>query len=225
MLQTISQCEPKPDRWRWVGVLLLKCIFAPGYSAHVDASCHFCLLHFICLYSYVDSDLSVTSSVWELQEFSVKNSFPFLFIRCQTVAYTKVELCAKNSSSGSHCSINTVQTWWALLLNYLVLLRQLIWNTYTNLSHAKRNLQKGFIEFDNLYTVKQVDGDYSDGTQLEWVRLQIHECKVFSFVSEKLAVLVKAVVFSSHKQLRISQRLNYLKKFLGSIKWTYFHQH
>lgn len=215
MLQTISQCEPKPDRWRWVGVLLWKCIFAPSYSAHVDTSCHFGLLHFICLYSSVDSDLSVASPVQELQEFSVKNSLPFLFIHSQTVAYTKVELCAKNSSSGSHWSINTVQTWWALLLNYLVLLMQLI---CTKLSYAKKNLQQGFIKFDNLYTVKQVDGYYSDGTQLEWVRLQVHECKVFSFVSEKLAVLVKAVVFSSHKQLRISQRINYLKKSLGSIK-------
>lgn len=38
---------------------------------------------------------------------------------------------------------------------------------YTKLSYAKRILQQGFIKSDNLHTVKQVDCDCNDGTQLE----------------------------------------------------------
>lgn len=53
---------------------------------------NFFLLRLMCLYTFVDSDLSVASFVQELQEFSIKNLFPCLLIHCQTVAYTKAEL-------------------------------------------------------------------------------------------------------------------------------------
>lgn len=46
----------------------------------------------MCLYSFVDSPLSVDSFVQKPQDFSVRNSFACLFIHCQTVAYTKAEL-------------------------------------------------------------------------------------------------------------------------------------
>ena len=38
---------------------------------------------------------------------------------------------------------------------------------YTKLSYAKRILQQEFITSDNLHTVKKIDCDYNDGTQLE----------------------------------------------------------
>lgn len=41
---------------------------------------------------------------------------------------------------------------------------------YTKPSYAKRILQQGFIKSDNLHTVKQVDCDFNDGTQLEWLK-------------------------------------------------------
>lgn len=46
----------------------------------------------MCLYSFVDSALSVDSFVQKLQDISARNSFACLFIHCQTVAYTAAEI-------------------------------------------------------------------------------------------------------------------------------------
>lgn len=100
-----SKCEPMCGRWRWLGLLLLKCIFAPNYSAHVDASLIFFFLHLMCLYSFVDSALFMDSFVQKLQDFSVRNSFACLVYSLSNRSIYKswAFFCAKNSFSWSHC--------------------------------------------------------------------------------------------------------------------------
>lgn len=69
-----------------------KSTFLLQITVHMLMHPGFFFLRLMCLYSSVDSDLSVDSFVQKLQDFSVRNSFACLFIHCQTVVYTKAEL-------------------------------------------------------------------------------------------------------------------------------------